>query len=72
MGLERSESDAILEMLWQAGESNPRFHCRVRWQPGTLVFWDNRCTWHHAVWDYFPHTRYGERVSICGVAAPAR
>ena len=72
VGLSRTESDAVLEMLWRAGETNPRFHCRVRWRPNTLVFWDNRCTWHHAVWDYFPNTRYGERVSICGASAPAR
>ena len=36
-----------------------------------LVFWDNRCTQHHAVWDYYPHTRYGERVSIVGTERPA-
>jgi taurine dioxygenase len=38
----------------------------VQWQPNTLTFWDNRCTQHHAVWDYHPETRYGERVSIVG------
>ncbi|MCP5178372.1 MAG: TauD/TfdA family dioxygenase [Pseudomonadales bacterium] len=62
------ESDALLEMLWQHAEHNPRFHCRVRWEPGTLVFWDNHATWHHAVWDYHPHSRRAERVSIEGRA----
>ena len=42
------------------------FQCRVRWAPNTLVFWDNRATHHHAVWDYYPFSRYGERVSIVG------
>ncbi len=65
-GLAPNESRALLDMLFRHIESNPRFQCRVRWEPGTLVFWDNRCTQHHAAWDYFPHTRYGERVSIIG------
>jgi taurine dioxygenase len=38
----------------------------VRWTPNMLTFWDNRVTQHHAVWDYFPNVRYGERVSIIG------
>jgi taurine dioxygenase len=46
-------------------------HCRVRWQPNTLVFWDNRCVQHHAVWDYYPHARYGQRVAITGTRPQA-
>ncbi len=69
-GLTASESDALLELLWRHAESNPRFQCRVRWEPGTLTFWDNRATLHHAVWDYYPATRIAERVSIVGQAAP--
>ena len=68
--LNRAESDALLEMLWRHGESNPRFQCRVQWAPGTVVMWDNRCTWHHAVWDYYPHTRYAERVTVAGRERP--
>jgi taurine dioxygenase len=64
--LSREESDAILEMLWRHTESHPEFQCRVRWRPNTLTLWDNRVTQHHSVWDYFPHPRYGERVSIVG------
>jgi len=64
--LSRSESDALLEMLFRHVETNVEFQCRVRWTPNTLVFWDNRCTQHCAVWDYFPNSRYGERVSIIG------
>jgi taurine dioxygenase len=64
--LDRKESDALLEFLWRHVEAHLEFQCRVRWEPNTLVFWDNRCTQHHAVWDYYPHSRYGERVSIVG------
>jgi taurine dioxygenase len=62
--LERKESDAMLELLWRHIEGHVEFQCRVRWKPDTLVFWDNWCTQHHAVWDYYPYSRYGQRVSI--------
>jgi len=65
-GLAGNESRALLDMLFRHIETSVRFQCRVQWQPNTLVFWDNRCTQHHAAWDYFPYTRYGERVSIIG------
>ena len=65
-GLSKPESDALLEMLWRHLESNPVFQCRVRWTPNTLTLWDNRCVQHHAVWDYYPYSRRGERVSIVG------
>jgi taurine dioxygenase len=64
--LDGRESDAMLELLWRHIESRLDFQCRVHWTPNMLVFWDNRCTQHHAVWDYYPHSRYGERVSIIG------
>ena len=65
-GLSKSESDALLEMLWRHLETHPAFQCRLRWTPNTLTFWDNRCVQHHAVWDYYPYSRRGERVSIVG------
>ncbi len=71
-GLSRAESRAVLEMLYRHIDSTPRLWCRVAWQPNTLAFWDNRCTQHHAVWDYYPHSRYGERVSIVGEQRPSR
>jgi taurine dioxygenase len=64
--LARSESATILEMLFSHIEKHPTLTCRVRWTPNTLVFWDNRCTQHHALWDYFPLAREGHRVSIVG------
>lgn len=69
--LSREESDAMLEMLWRHIETHPQFQCRVRWEPNMLVFWDNRVTQHHAVWDYYPYSRYGERVSILNGAPQA-
>ena len=71
VGLSAAESRAVLEMLYRHIDSTPRLWCRVEWRPKTLTFWDNRCTQHHAVWDYYPHSRYGERVSIVGDVRPA-
>jgi taurine dioxygenase len=70
--LSRRESRALLELLFAHIAETPKLTCRVRWTPNTLTFWDNRCTQHHAVWDYYPNSRYGERVSIVGEARPAR
>jgi len=64
--LARFESQAVLEMLYRIVDTQPVLQCRVRWTPNTLVFWDNRCTQHHAVWDYFPLVRSGKRVSVIG------
>src|SRR5471032_360777 len=64
--LSGGESQMLLNMLFDLVAREPVLSCRVRWAPNTLVFWDNRCTQHHAVWDYFPHSRYGERVTILG------
>lgn len=64
--LSAGESQTLLKMLFDLVAHEPILHCRVRWAPNTLVVWDNRCTQHHAVWDYFPHSRYGERVTVLG------
>jgi taurine dioxygenase len=70
-GLAPWESKLILNGLFDFIAREVRLPCRVRWEPNTLTFWDNRCTQHHAVWDYYPHSRYGERVSIVGEQRPA-
>jgi len=69
-GLSPRESRSLLEMLFEHIATTPRIHCRVMWAPKTLTLWDNRCTQHHAVWDYYPHSRRGERVSVCGEERP--
>jgi len=70
-GLRRWESRALLDALFALIAETPRLHARVRWEPNTLTLWDNRCTQHHAVWDYHPYSRYGERVSVVGDQRPS-
>jgi taurine dioxygenase len=70
-GLNPAESKAMLNMLFDHISKTHRLTCRVNWEPNTLTLWDNRCTQHHALWDYYPESRYGERVSILGNSRPA-
>ncbi len=63
--LSRRESDAVLGYLY-AHCARPEFQCRFRWEVGSIAFWDNRCAQHHALWDYFPNVRSGNRVTIKG------
>ena len=65
VGIPRDESDAILTFLYQHAE-NPLFQCRFRWTENAIAFWDNRCSQHRAMWDYWPHTRSGTRVTVKG------
>ena len=64
-GIPLDESDAILGYLFDH-MANPLFQCRFRWQPNSIAFWDNRCAQHRAMWDYWPHTRSGARVTVKG------
>lgn len=65
VGMSRRESDAILEMLYRHIET-PEFCMRFHWAPNSLACWDNRCTQHHALFDYWPNRRYGHRVTVKG------
>lgn len=65
VGLEKAESDALLQMLFKHAE-RPEFQCRFKWHPGSVAFWDNRCALHLALWDYYPNRRRGQRVTIKG------
>lgn len=65
-GVGRLESRVLLELFCQHIVDTVKAQCRVRWEPNTLTIWDNVATQHHAVWDYYPQTRYAERISVIG------
>ena len=65
LGLEPQESKFILDFLFSHIEKT-EFQIRYRWNKNDMAFWDNRCTIHKALWDYFPHERKGRRVTIKG------
>jgi len=51
VGLERAESDALLDELTEEARQ-PRHHFGHAWTPGDIVIWDNRATMHRVVIDY--------------------
>jgi len=59
------ESRPLLEYLFQQG-CRPEFTCRFRWAPGSVAFWDNRCTQHVAINDTGRFHREMRRVQING------
>ena len=65
MGVSRQESDALLQLLFKHVE-NPAFQCRFAWEPNSVAMWDNRCVQHMAIWDYYPESRSGFRVTVQG------
>ena len=63
--LSRDESAAILGFLADHVK-DVNFQCRFQWADHSVALWDNRCTQHMAIWDYFPESRSGIRVTIKG------
>jgi taurine dioxygenase len=64
-GLKPAESRAILDVLFAQAQV-PEYQFRLRWAPGTIVFWDNRSTQHYAANDYYPERRRMERTAVIG------
>jgi taurine dioxygenase len=45
LGLELTESEALLDALWEHA-TRPQFTFRQEWRVGDVIVWDNRCTLH--------------------------
>jgi taurine dioxygenase len=57
-------SELLNYLIRQA--SVPEYQVRWRWTPNSFAIWDNRCTQHYAVQDYWPAVRKMERAGIIG------
>jgi taurine dioxygenase len=64
-GMSEEESAGLLEYLFHH-QVRPEFTCRFRWEPGSLVFWDNRCALHNPINDYHGFRRIMHRVTLAG------
>jgi taurine dioxygenase len=67
--LPRLEGERVLQLLIDHC-NKPEWTCRFRWTAHSIAFWDNRCTHHKAVWDYWPNVRSGYRAQVEGTAPP--
>ncbi|KAG6919601.1 hypothetical protein DXG01_004265 [Tephrocybe rancida] len=65
VGLKREESENILRFLYDHIDKSGDNQARVKWQPGTIVLWDNRVTAHSAIIDYKEsgERRHGARIT---------
>ncbi|KAF9243831.1 TauD-domain-containing protein [Melanogaster broomeanus] len=65
VGLKREESETILKFLYDHVDKSGDLQARVKWQPGTVVLWDNRVTAHSAIVDYgnSKERRHGARIT---------
>jgi taurine dioxygenase len=61
------ESAPLLDYLLAHG-NRPEFSCRFAWRPGSIAFWDNRCTKHLALNDVGTLRRHMRRTQIAGDA----
>ena len=67
-GMTEEESAPLLQHLYRH-QVRPEFTCRFRWRPGSVAFWDNRCTQHNAINDYHGQRRHMRRLTV-GAQAP--
>lgn len=65
IGMDDDEGRRLLRDLYRQAQV-PEYQCRFRWQENSVAFWDNRVAQHYAAFDYKPHTRRVERVTIAG------
>ena len=64
-GWSEEESRALLNYL-QSLPQRIQYHCRIRWEPDTLIVWDNRFLQHRGIHDYRNERRHLVRTTVMG------
>ena len=59
------ESEPLLDYLFDHS-TRPELTCRFQWRQGSLAFWDNRCSIHCPIDDYFGKRRRTWRITLQG------
>ena len=66
-GWTKEESKPLLDYLTKHATQEENT-TRFQWEPGSIAFWDNRCTWHFALNDYPGEKRLMHRITVEGSA----
>ena len=66
-GWTKEESKPLLNYLTEHSTKSENI-TRFKWEPGSIAFWDNRCTWHFALNDYPGEKRLMHRITVEGSA----
>ncbi len=64
-GWSKEESKPLLDYLTEHSTRDENI-TRFKWKPGSIAFWDNRCTWHYALNDYPGQKRLMHRITLEG------
>ena len=65
-GIDYAPGAGELLRYLQSQATIPEYQVRWRWSENSIAIWDNRCTQHYAVQDYWPAVRKMERAGIVG------
>jgi taurine dioxygenase len=68
--LSKEESDNLLQFLFRHSY-RPEFECRFRWENDSVAMWDNRCTQHRGINDFFPAFRLMQRIPLVDERRPS-
>lgn len=68
--LGKEESDNLLQFLLRHSY-RPEFECRFRWENNSVAMWDNRCTQHRGINDFFPAFRLMQRIPLVDERRPS-
>ena len=63
VGMNSTDSLRLLNYLYEH-MNQPKYQIRFKWSKNTIAIWDNRCTMHFALADYFPEKRKMHRITI--------
>ncbi|KAJ7708839.1 alpha-ketoglutarate-dependent sulfonate dioxygenase [Mycena rosella] len=65
VGMKREESDLLLNFLYDHIAKSGDHQARIKWEPMSMVLWDNRVTAHSAISDYSQQKarRHGARIT---------
>ena len=64
------EGQIILDFL-RAHCTKAEFGCRIQWRPNSLLIWDNRCTMHKVMTDFWSGRRRMLRIEIPDAVRPS-